>query len=61
LTPNDFTDLAEAERRLLCFQDRYQQTAAPIDWRFTHADMDRLLHRWTSSSTALPQPDHPRS
>ncbi|HYN17537.1 MAG TPA: IS630 family transposase, partial [Actinomycetes bacterium] len=27
LTPNDFLDLAEVERRLLAFQRRYQQTA----------------------------------
>jgi transposase len=45
LTPNDFTDPAEVEGRLLAFQRRYQQTAAPFDWRFTRADLDRLLRR----------------
>jgi transposase len=45
LTPNDFTDLAEVERRLLGFQRRYQQTAVPFDWRYTKADLDRLLDR----------------
>jgi hypothetical protein len=45
LTPNDFTDLAELEQRLLGFQRRYQQTAAPFDWRYTRADLDRLLKR----------------
>jgi transposase len=45
LTPNDFLDLAEVQRRLLAFQHRYQQTALPFDWRFTRADLDRLLHR----------------
>jgi hypothetical protein len=30
LTPNDFRDLAEVERRLLAFQHRYQQTAVPF-------------------------------
>jgi transposase len=45
LSPNDFTDLAEVEHRLLAFQHRYQQTAAPFDWRFTRADLDRLLRR----------------
>jgi transposase len=45
LTPNDFLDLAEVERRLLGFQRRYQQTAVPFDWRFTRADLDRLLRR----------------
>jgi hypothetical protein len=47
VTPNDSRDLAEVERRLLAFQRRYQQTAAPFDWRFTRADLDRLLHRLT--------------
>jgi hypothetical protein len=43
LTPNDFTDLAEVQQRLLGFQRRYEQTAVPFDWRFTRADLDRLL------------------
>jgi transposase len=45
LTPNDFDDLAEVEQRLLAFQRRYEQTAAPFDWRFTRSDLDRLLRR----------------
>jgi DDE superfamily endonuclease len=45
LTPNDFTDLAEVEQRLLGFQRRYEQAAAPFDWRFTRSDLDRLLRR----------------
>jgi hypothetical protein len=45
LSPNDFTDLAEVAQRLLGFQRRYQQTAMPFDWRYTRADLDRLLRR----------------
>jgi transposase len=45
LTPNDFTDLDEVARRLLGFQRRYQQTAVPFDWRFTRADLAKLLRR----------------
>jgi transposase len=45
LTPNDFPDLAEVERRLLGYQRRYQQTAVPFDWRFTRADLAKLLNR----------------
>jgi hypothetical protein len=45
LTPNDLTDLVEVERRLQAFQRRYQQTAVPFDWRFTRADLAKLLHR----------------
>jgi hypothetical protein len=47
LTPNDFVDLAEVEARLLGFQHRYEQTAVPFDWRYTKADLDRLLRRLT--------------
>jgi DDE superfamily endonuclease len=45
LSPTDFLDRAEVEARLLGFQRRYQQTAVPFGWRFTRADLDRLLHR----------------
>jgi transposase len=45
LSPNDFLDLAEVQWRLLAFQRRYEQTAVPFDWRFTQADLDRLLRR----------------
>jgi hypothetical protein len=45
LTPNDVGDLAEVERRLLGFQPRDQQTATPVDWPFTRADLTRLLRR----------------
>jgi transposase len=45
LTPNDFTDLGELGQRLLGFQRRYQRTAGPFDWRYTRADLDRLLRR----------------
>ena len=45
LSPNDFTDLDEVEARLLAFQRRYEQTAAPFDWHFTRSDLDRLLRR----------------
>jgi transposase len=45
LTPNDFTDLAELQQRLLGFQQHYQQTAAPFGWRYTRADLDRLPRR----------------
>jgi hypothetical protein len=43
--PNDYTDPVEVEARLLAFQRRYEQTAAPFDWHFTRSDLDRLLRR----------------
>jgi hypothetical protein len=45
LTPNDFTDLAEVESRLLDFQDHYERIARPFEWKFTRADLDALLSK----------------
>lgn len=45
LTPNDFSSLEEVEDRLLGFQDRYQETASPFEWRFTRTDLERLMER----------------
>ena len=45
LTPNDLTDLDVLTARILAFQDRYNATATPFDWRFTRTDLDRLLQR----------------
>jgi hypothetical protein len=45
LTPNDFADLADVEARLLAFQDHYEQIAVPFEWKFTTADLHRLLAR----------------
>jgi hypothetical protein len=41
LTPNDLIDLVEVERRLLDFQQRYEQTAQPFEWKFTRTDLAR--------------------
>ena len=45
LTPNDFPDLDTLERQLLAFGRRYEQIAAPFQWKFTRADLDRLAHK----------------
>ncbi len=45
LTPNDFADLDTLERTLLKFGRRYEQIAAPFQWKFTRADLDRLTHQ----------------
>jgi hypothetical protein len=45
LTPNDFADLANVETRLHGFERRYEQTAAPFEWRFTRTDLTKLLER----------------
>ena len=45
LTPNDFTSVTEVEKRLLGFQELYQEIARPFEWKFTRADLMRLLQK----------------
>ena len=45
LTPNDFTDLAEVEQRLLAFERRYELAATPFEWKFTREDLATLMKR----------------
>ena len=45
LTPNDNPDLNTLEQQLLAFGRRYEQIAAPFQWKFTRADLDRLAQR----------------
>lgn len=45
LTPNDFGSLNEVEDRVLRFQDYYESTAVPFDWKFTRADLANLSQR----------------
>jgi hypothetical protein len=43
LTPNDFDSLFALEGRILAFQDKYQNTAHPFEWKFTREDLANLL------------------
>jgi transposase len=45
VSPNDFTDLSEVRDRLRAFEDRYNATAQPFQWKFTTSDLDELLAR----------------
>jgi hypothetical protein len=36
--------------------DRYNQTARPFNWKFTAADLARLLDRISADEHAAPQP-----
>ncbi|MGH9056124.1 MAG: hypothetical protein ACRDYY_09735 [Acidimicrobiales bacterium] len=44
-TGDDFRDLDQIGERLAAFEDRYNATAQPFDWRFTQADLDELCRR----------------
>ncbi|MEV7427122.1 MULTISPECIES: hypothetical protein [unclassified Streptomyces] len=45
VTPDDFTDLTGVRDRLRAFEDRYNATAQPFQWKFTTTDLDDLLAR----------------
>jgi transposase len=50
--PNDFTDLTQVVDRLRAFEDRYNATAQPFQWRFTTSDLDDLLARLDRHTSA---------
>lgn len=58
LQPNDFADLASLEQSILDFERYYSEIAAPFEWRFTRADLNRLLARIASEQNLpeLPAP-----
>jgi hypothetical protein len=45
IKPADCADLAALEDRLCRFEDRYNRTARPFDWRFTSRDLAVMLER----------------
>jgi transposase len=56
LTPNDFASLEELASTLLAFTYRYNQTARPFNWKFTAADLTRLLGRISAHEHAAEEP-----
>jgi hypothetical protein len=53
LTPNNFHCLDDLATRITAFEQRYRQIAKPFDWKFTRADLDRLLARLTEREPEL--------
>ncbi len=51
VSPNDFTNLTQVRDRLRAFEDRYNATAQPFQWRFTTSDLDDLLARLDRHTT----------
>ncbi|MFY9932989.1 MAG: IS630 family transposase [Streptosporangiaceae bacterium] len=56
ISPNDFASLDELTGTLLAFVDRYNQTARPFNWKFTAADLTRLLDRISAHEHAAHKP-----
>ncbi len=52
LRPSDFASLFALEDRLLAFQDRYQQSAVPFEWKYTQQDLSKLLARLARDQAA---------
>ena len=57
ISPNDFASTAQLAATLLAFIDRYNQTARPFNWKYTAADLARLLERTSAHEkpASLPQ------
>ena len=43
LTPNNFTGLSQLAARLFEFQYYWEATAKPFEWKYTKADLAKLL------------------
>ena len=56
LTPDDFEDPGELAAQILAFEKHYNAIARPFDWRFTRADLNRLLARIRNHDQHAPQP-----
>ncbi len=52
LTPADAASLDELAARILAFQAHYEILAEPFEWKFTRADLTRLLARLAQRDSA---------
>jgi hypothetical protein len=53
LQPNDFADVAEVARTLNAFEHHRSSIAEPFDWRFTRADLEKLIDRLSTHEPQL--------
>ncbi|HEY6422167.1 MAG TPA: transposase, partial [Pseudonocardiaceae bacterium] len=61
VSPNDFTHLDQVQQRLADFEQRYNATARPFQWKFTPTDLDDPLaridqHQQRTASITIPHP-----
>jgi len=57
ISPNDFASTGQLAATLLAFIDRYNQTARPFNWKFTAADLARLLQRLSTRQEPASLPE----
>jgi transposase len=60
VSPNEFTTLDQVEQRLTEFEQRYNATARPFQWKFTPTDLDDHLaridqHQQPTAAPTIPQ------
>ena len=53
LTPNDFEDVEALERRIKGFERHYNRQARPFKWKFTKADLRRVMERLERAGEGL--------
>ena len=56
LAPDDFGDLDSLAEEILAFEQHYNATARPFDWKFTRAGLNQLLARISRHDPFTPQP-----
>jgi transposase len=56
LTPDDFGDLDSLAGQILAFEQHYNATARPFDWRFTRTGLNQLLTRLGKHDPFAPRP-----
>ena len=56
LVPDDFADLGILASQILAFEQRYNASARPFEWKFTRTDLNALLHRLARHNPATPKP-----
>jgi len=52
LTPNDFSSLADLADRLYRFERHYETIARPFQWKFTRADLTKLVEKFRAKEPA---------
>ena len=50
LSPNDFNSIKDLSTRINEFQLRYETFAKPFEWKFTKADLSKLMEKLSSKS-----------
>lgn len=53
LTPNDNCTLQDLARRIILFQQRFEEIAKPFEWKFTRHDLTQLMGRLLQHSAPV--------